>query len=206
MPAEFILIHPKNPPERDIARVVEVLRNGGIVIYPTDSVYGIGCDITKSRAVEKIAHYKGVKVEKANFSFIFSDMAHIADYTAPLNKEVFKLLKHNLPGPFTFILEADNNVPKLFKNNKRTIGIRIPDNNIPRAIVEALGNPILTTSLHDEDELVDYTTDPELIYERFKNWADVIIDGGPGNNVPSTIVDCTSGQPEIVRQGIGELV
>ncbi len=205
MAAEFILIHPKNPPERDIARVVEVLRNGGVVIYPTDSVYGIGCDITKSRAVEKIAHFKGVKVEKANFSFIFSDMSHIAEYTAPLNKEIFKLLKHNLPGPFTFILEADNNVPKLFKNNKRTVGIRIPDNNIPRAIVEALGNPILTTSLHDEDEVLDYTTDPELIYERFKNWADLIIDGGPGNNVPSTIVDCTSGQPEIIRQGIGEL-
>lgn len=206
MPAEFIRIHPKNPPERDVARVVEIIRQGGIAIYPTDSVYGIGCDMTKMRAVEKIAQHKGIKVEKANFSFIFSDMSHIAEYTAPINREIFKLLKHNLPGPFTFILDAANNVPKLFNKNKRTIGIRIPDNNIPRAIVDMLGNPLLSTSLHDEDELLDYTTDPELIYERYKNWADVIIDGGYGNNVPSTIVDCTSGQPEIIRQGIGELV
>lgn len=205
MPAELILIHPKNPPERDIQRVVEVLREGGIVIYPTDSVYGIGCDVTKARAVEKIAQYKKVKVEKANFSFIFNDMSEIAEYTGALNKEIFKLLKHSLPGPFTFILPASNAVPKLFKNNKRTLGIRIPDNNIPREIVRLLGNPILTTSLHDEDEVLDYTTDPELIYERFKNWADVIIDGGFGNNVPSTVVDCTSGQPEIIRQGIGEI-
>lgn len=205
MAAEFIRIHPKNPPEREIAKVVEVLRSGGIVIYPTDSVYGIGCDITKSRAVEKIAQYKGIKVEKANFSFIFADMAHISEYTAPIDREVFKLLKAKLPGPFTFILEAGNSVPKLFKNNKRTVGIRIPDNNIPRAMVEMLGNPILTTSLHDEDELLDYTTDPELIYERFQNWADVIIDGGYGSNVPSTVVDCTSGAPVIIRQGMGEL-
>lgn len=205
MAAEFLRIHPKNPPERDIQKVVSCLRDGGIVIYPTDSVYGIGCDINKSRAFEKIAQYKGLKVEKANFSFIFNDLSEIADYTAPLNKEVFKLLKHSLPGPFTFILNASNSVPKLFKNNKKTLGIRIPDNNIPREIVRLLGNPILTTSLHDEDEIVDYTTDPELIYERFVNWADIIIDGDYGNNVPSTVVDCTSGEPVVIRQGIGEI-
>lgn len=205
MAAELLRIHPKNPPERDIKRVVECLQDGGIVIYPTDSVYGIGCDINKSRAFEKIAQFKGIKVEKANFSFIFNDMSELADYTAPLNKEIFKLLKHSLPGPFTFILPASNAVPKLFKNNKKTLGIRIPDNNIPREIVRMLGNPILTTSLHDEDEVLDYTTDPELIYERFKNWADLIIDGDYGNNVPSTVVDCTSGEPVVIRQGIGEI-
>ncbi|UPT66216.1 MAG: L-threonylcarbamoyladenylate synthase [Sphingobacteriales bacterium JAD_PAG50586_3] len=205
MSADLIRIHPKNPPERDLLKVVEVLREGGIVIYPTDSVYGIGCDVTKARAVEKIAQYKGVKVEKANFSFIFNDMSELADYTAPLNKEIFKLLKHTLPGPFTFILNASNTVPKLFKNNKKTLGIRIPDNNIPRELVRLLGGPILTTSLHDEDELIDYTSDPELIYERFANWADIIIDGGYGNNVPSTVVDCTSGEPVVIRQGIGEI-
>lgn len=205
MSADLIRIHPKNPPERDLLKVVECLREGGIVIYPTDSVYGIGCDVTKARAVEKIAQYKGVKVEKANFSFIFNDMSELSEYTAPLNKEIFKLLKHTLPGPFTFILNASNTVPKLFKNNKKTLGIRIPDNNIPREIVRLLGGPILTTSLHDEDELIDYTTDPELIYERFANWADIIIDGGYGNNVPSTVVDCTSGEPVVIRQGIGEI-
>lgn len=205
MSAEFIRIHPQNPPQRDIQKVVEVLRDGGVVIYPTDSVYGIGCDITKNRAVEKIAQYKGIKVEKAKFSFIFNDLSDIAEYTAAMDKEVFKLLKHSLPGPFTFILNASNAVPKLFKNNKKTIGVRIPDNNIPRALARDLGNPILTTSLHDEDELLDYTTDPELIYERFKNWADVIIDGGYGNNVPSTVVDCTGDTPEVIRQGIGEI-
>ena len=194
----------ENPNLREILKIVEVLRKGGLIIYPTDTVYGLGCDITNAKAVEKVARIKGVKVEKNNFSFICSDLSHISDFTKPISSSVFKLMKKNLPGPFTFILEANNNVPKYFKG-KKTVGIRVPDNNIIREIVKELGNPILSTSVHDDDEILEYITDPELIYEKYQEIADLVIDGGYGELVPSTIVDCTSNELVIVREGKGVL-
>ena len=202
----LIKLYNENPNPRIIREVTDVLQNGGVIIYPTDTVYGLGCDITNLKAVEKIARFKGVKVEKSNFSFICSDFSHLSDYTKPISNSVFKLLKKNLPGPFTFILEANNSVPSYFKRKKKTVGIRIPDNNIIREIVNELGNPILSTSIHDEDEILEYTTDPELIYEKYQDFADLVIDGGYGELTPSTIVDCSSGEIVIVRQGKGELV
>jgi len=178
---------------------------GGVIIYPTDTVYGLGCDISKSRAIERIARIKGVRPEKSNFSFIVHDLSHLADFTKPLDNQVYKLMKRNFPGPFTFILEANSNVPKLMKSKKKTVGIRIPDNNIILDIVKELGNPILTTSVHSDDEILEYTTDPELIYEDMQQLVDLVIDGGYGNNVPSTIVDCTGPEITILRQGIKEL-
>lgn len=194
----------ENPNPREIQKIVEVLRKGGLIIYPTDAVYGLGCDITNARAVEKVARIKGVKVEKNNFSFICSDLSHISDYTKPISSAVFKLMKKNLPGAFTFILEANNNLPKYFKG-KKTVGIRVPDNNIIREIVRELGNPILSTSIHDEDEILEYTTDPGLIYEKYQDLADIVIDGGYGELIPSTIVDCTNEEILIVREGKGNL-
>lgn len=190
-----------NPSDRQISKIIDVLKAGGVIIYPTDTVYGIGCDITKHKAIERIAQLKDVKVEKANFSFICYDLSHIADYTRPLENSVFKLMKRNLPGPFTFILEANTHVPKILKAKKKTIGIRVPDNNIIREIVKALGNPILTTSLKADDEILEYTTDPELIYEDYKNLVDIVIDGGYGGNIASTVIDCTGHEPEIIREG-----
>jgi tRNA threonylcarbamoyl adenosine modification protein (Sua5/YciO/YrdC/YwlC family) len=194
----------ENPNLREILKIVEVLRKGGLIIYPTDTIYGLGCDITNAKAVEKVARIKGVKVEKNNFSFICSDLSHISDFTKPISNSVFKLMKKNLPGPFTFILEANNNLPKYFKG-KKTVGIRVPDNNIIREIVRELGNPILSTSIRDEDEILEYTTDPELIYEKYQDIAEVIIDGGYGEFVPSTIVDCTGDEIQIIREGKGVL-
>ncbi|MCK4664941.1 MAG: threonylcarbamoyl-AMP synthase [Bacteroidales bacterium] len=202
----LLKIHPDTPSSRQILKVVEVLQNGGVIIYPTDTVYGIGCDIYNQKAVEKIAKIKGVNPEKANFSFICYDLSHLSDYTKQVNNDVFKLMKKNLPGPFTFILNANGKVPKLFRNKKKTVGIRIPDNNIVREIVRELGNPILTTSIHDEDEVIEYTTDPELIYEKYKDIVDIVVDGGYGNNEASTVVDCTKDEIEIVREGAGELM
>jgi tRNA threonylcarbamoyl adenosine modification protein (Sua5/YciO/YrdC/YwlC family) len=199
----LVSIHPENPDSRKISIIVEILRNGGVIIYPTDTVYGLGCDIFNSKAVERVARIKGVKAEKANFSFICRDLSHISDFTKQISNHIFKLMKSHLPGPFTFILEANSNVPKLFKNKKKTVGIRIPDHNIPLEIVKQLGNPILTTSIHDDDKVIDYTTDPELIHENMAGLVDVVIDGGFGNNTPSTIVDCTGDAPRIVRQGLG---
>ncbi len=201
----LIRIHPDNPDPRQIAKVVEVLNQGGVIIYPTDTVYGVGCDISKSKAIERIARIKGVKPGKSNFSFICHDLSHLSDYTRHINNPTFKLIKRNLPGPFTFILEANSNVPRLFKNKKKTIGIRIPNHNIPLDIVRGLGNPLLTTSLHDSDLILDYTTDPELIHENMGNKVDLVIDGGYGNNVPSTIVDCTSYPYTVIREGLGVL-
>lgn len=195
----------ENPNPREVRKIADVLRRGGLIIYPTDTVYGLGCDITNQKAVEKVARFKGVKIEKNNFSFICSDFSHLSDFTRPISSLVFKLIKKNLPGPFTFILDANNKVPKYFKGKKKTVGIRIPDNNIIREIVLELGNPILSTSIHDDDEIVEYTTDPELINEKFGEIADVIIDGGYGELVPSTIVDCSKAQIEIIREGKGEL-
>ncbi len=199
--AEYIKMYADNPAERQIHRIVSVLKNGGVIIYPTDTVYGIGCDITKPKAIEKVAQLKDVKVSKANFSFICYDMSHLSDFTKPLSNNIFKLMKRNLPGPFTFILEANNNVPKLFKANRKSIGIRIPDNNIIREIVKYLGNPILTTSLKADDEIIEYTTDPELIYEDYQNLVDIVIDGGYGGNIASTVIDCTTDDLEVIRMG-----
>lgn len=195
----------ENPNPREIRKIVEVLRDGGLIIYPTDTVYGLGCDITNSKAVEKVARWKGVKIEKANFSFICSDLSHLSDYSKPISNSVFKLMKKNLPGAFTFILEANNNVPKYFKGKKKTVGIRVPNNNIIREIVLELGNPILSTSIHDEDEILEYTTDPELIYEKYQDIADIVIDGGYGELEPSTVVDCSHDEIEIIREGKGVL-
>lgn len=201
----LLKIHPANPSARYIQKVVDILNNGGLVIYPTDTVYGLGCDIFNAKAVERVARIKGMRIKDANFSFICHDFSHLSDYTRPIGSSSFKLIKKNLPGPFTFILPASNNIPKLFKNKKKTVGIRIPQNNIILEIVKQFGHPILTTSIHDEDEILEYTTDPELIHEKFQQQVDVVIDGGFGNNIPSTVIDCTDTEPVIIRQGLGEL-
>ena len=201
----LIKIHLKNPSPRQIKTVVECLYDGGIIIYPTDTVYGLGCDIFKSKAVEKIALIKGIKKEKANFSFICHDLSQLSDYTKPISNEIYKLMKTSLPGPFTFILNANNKVPKLFQSKKKSVGIRIPDNNIISEIVKELGNPIMSTSIHDEDEIIEYTTDPELIHEKYENIVDIVIDGGYGDNEASTIVDCTTDEIMILREGKGIL-
>ncbi len=201
----FIRMFNENPNPREVRKVVEVLQNGGLIIYPTDTVYGLGCDITNSKAVEKVARIKGLKVEKTNFSFICSDLSQLSDYTKPISNTTFKLMKKNLPGPFTFILEANNNVPRYFKGKKKTVGIRVPNNNIIRDIIKELGHPILSTSVHDEDEILEYTTDPELIYEKYQDIADIVIDGGYGELIPSTIVDCSKDEIEILREGKGVL-
>lgn len=201
----LLKIHPENPEGRKIKTAVDSLQQGGVIIYPTDTVYGMGCDLNQAKAFEKICRIKGINPEKATFSFVFTDISQIAEYTKTLDTPVFKVLKKALPGPFTFILECNNNIPKHFRNKKKTIGIRIPDNNIAKEIIGQLGNPILSTSIHDEDEVLDYTTDPELIHEKYEKQVDLVIDGGYGNNVPSTVVDCTNGDFQIIRQGLGKL-
>jgi len=201
----LIKIYPENPNPKAIEQVVEVLRKGGIIIYPTDTVYGLGCDITNQKAIERICKIRNIKPEKANFSFICYDLSHISDYIKPIDNATFRVLKKALPGPFTFIFNASHAVPKLLSSNKKTVGIRVPDNNIAREIVKVLGNPILSTSIHDEDDIIEYSTDPELIHEKYENLVDIVIDGGYGDNVPSTVIDCTSGDFEIVREGKGQL-
>ena len=201
----LIKIYPENPNPRAIEQIVEVLKKGGLIIYPTDTVYGLGCDITNQKAIEKICRIRGIKPEKANFSFICSDLRHISDYIKPIDTATFRLLKKALPGPFTFILNANNNVPRLLSANKKTVGIRVPDNEIAREIVRQLGNPILSTSIRDDDDVVEYSTDPELIHEKYEHTVDMVIDGGYGDNEASTVVDCTSGEFEIVREGKGDL-
>jgi len=198
-------IHPDNPGDRQVQKAVEILQEGGIIIFPTDTVYGLGCDIYNARAVERVARIKGISIEKANFSFICYDLSHLSDFAKHVNNVTFKLMKQCLPGPFTFILEASHNVPRVFRNKKKTIGIRIPDNNIIRSIVKELEHPMLTTSIHDEDEILDYITDPELIHDKYQNLVDAVIDGGYGNIYPSTVIDCSGEDPVIVRQGIGEV-
>ncbi len=201
----LIRIYKENPNDKAIEQVVDVLKRGGLIIYPTDTVYGLGCDITNPKAIEKICRIRGIKPEKANFSFICSDLSHISDYIKPIDNTVFRVIKKALPGPFTFIFNANNNVPKLLSSQKKTVGIRVPNNLIARCIVKMLGNPIISTSIHDEDEIVEYSTDPELIHEKFENQVDLVIDGGYGENIPSTVVDCTSSDFEIIRQGKGIL-
>tara|TARA_R110000850_G_scaffold30630_2_gene84228 strand:- start:77819 stop:78436 length:618 start_codon:yes stop_codon:yes gene_type:complete len=203
--AKFIRIYEENPNEKHIAEVVKVLRDGGVIIYPTDTVYGLGCDITNNRALERVAQLRGVKLEKANFSFVCESLSNLSDYVRQIDTSTFKMLKRALPGPYTFILEGNNNLPSVFKK-KKTVGIRVPDNKIVKAIVSALGNPIVSTSIRDEDEVIEYTTDPELIYEKWGNLVDLVIDGGYGDNVPSTVIDLTSGEPILIREGKGSLV
>lgn len=201
----YIRLYNENPNPKQVREVCDVLSEGGVIIYPTDTVYGIGCDIFKPKAVERIARIKGLKPGKANFSFIVPDFRNLSDYTRPFDNRIFKLMKSHLPGPFTFILPANNRVPKIMENMKKTVGIRIPDSNIILEIARELGHPILTTSIHDADQIVEYTTDPEVIYENFKDQIDLLVDGGYGGNIPSTIVDCTGDEPIIVRQGLGVL-
>lgn len=201
----LIKIYPDNPNEKVIRQVVDVLKRGGIIIYPTDTVYGMGCDISKPKAIEKICKIRGIKPEKANFSFICYDLSHISDFTRQIDNETFRVIKKALPGPFTFIFNANKNVPKLLSSNKKTVGIRVPDNNIAREIVKMLGNPIISTSIHDDDEIIEYSTDPELIHEKYEDIVDLVIDGGYGDNEASTIVDCSVGDFEILRQGKGNL-
>jgi tRNA threonylcarbamoyl adenosine modification protein (Sua5/YciO/YrdC/YwlC family) len=201
----LLRINPDKPNYDEIAQVVKCLRDGGVIIYPTDTVYGIGCDIHRQRAVERVCKIKGIQPDKANFSFICSDLSHLSDFTKPISTHTYKLMKKALPGPFTFVLNANNNVPKLFSSKKKTVGIRIPKNNICLEIVKQLGNPIMSTSVHDDDNIIEYTTDPELIYEKYKNIVDIVIAGGYGNNEASTVVDCTEDEVIVLRQGLGLL-
>ena len=198
--AQFIKLYNENPNEKEIAKIVEVLRNGGLIIYPTDTVYGLGCDITNTKALEKIARIKGVKLEKANFSFVCSDLKNLSDYVKQIDSSTFKLLKRALPGAYTFIMQGNNNLPKDFKK-KKTVGIRVPDNLIARTIVERLGNPIVSTSIYDEDDVIEYTTDPELIFEKWQNLVDIVIDGGYGDNTASTVIDLSGDEPVVIREG-----
>ncbi|GGH03221.1 threonylcarbamoyl-AMP synthase [Polaribacter pacificus] len=202
--AEFIRIYNENPNPKEIAKVVKVLQNGGLIIYPTDTVYGLGCDITNSKAMARVAKLKNVKLEKANFSFVCNDLSHLSDYVKQIDTATFKILKRALPGPYTFILPGSTSLPKDFKK-KKTVGIRIPDNAIAQAIVKALGNPIVSTSIHDEDDILEYTTDPELIFEKWQHKVDLVINGGYGDNEASTIIDLTTDEPEILREGKGSL-
>ena len=202
--SQFIKIYEEKPNEAAIKKVVDVLRNGGLVIYPTDTVYGLGCDITNTKALERIARIKGIKLEKANFSFICSDLSNLSDYVKQIDTATFKILKRALPGPYTFILPGNNDLPKEFRK-KKTVGIRIPDNSIIIEIVKMLGNPIVSTSIHDEDSVIEYSTDPELIFEKWQNLVDMVIDGGYGDNIPSTIIDLSGYEPEIIREGKGSL-
>jgi tRNA threonylcarbamoyl adenosine modification protein (Sua5/YciO/YrdC/YwlC family) len=202
----ILRIHPENPNKREIKQVIECLKDGGIIVYPSDTVYGIGCDIFNKKSVERIAKIKGRNLKKNNFSFICSNLSHISHYTKQIDNTVYKLMKRNLPGPFTFILNANNSIPKLFKTNKKTVGIRIPNHNIPLDIVSQLGNPILTTSVKDDDKLLEHSTDPELIHEKLEHLVNIVIDGGYTGNIPSTVVDCTKSEFEILRQGKGDLI
>ncbi|UXP34096.1 L-threonylcarbamoyladenylate synthase [Reichenbachiella agarivorans] len=205
MKTELIKLYEENPDPRKIEHIADVLRRGGIIIYPTDTIYGMGCDIFNPRAIDNIKRLKDIKTKTVDFSFICYDLSHISEYTKSLDTATFKLMKKALPGPFTFILNASSKVPKMLHTSKKTIGIRVPDNNIPREIVRVLENPIITTSIHDEDEVLEYSTDPELIYEKYRDKVDIVIDGGYGNNVASTVVDCTEGEAHVIREGLGDL-
>ncbi len=201
--AIFMRIHPDNPQEKKILEAVDILRNGGVIIYPTDTIYGLGCDIHNVRAVERLCQIKGVKPDKVNLSFICSDLTHISDY-AKIDTQAYKVMKKALPGPFTFVLEASSKVPRYAGAKKKTVGIRVPDNEIALGLVRELGNPIISTSIRDEDDVVEYSTDPELIYEKYRNLVDLVIDGGYGNNIASTVVDAAN-DFEVLREGAGDI-
>ncbi|NOQ92269.1 MAG: threonylcarbamoyl-AMP synthase [Flavobacteriaceae bacterium] len=202
--SQLIKIYNENPNSKEIEKAVKVLKNGGLIIYPTDTVYGLGCDILNNKALEKIARIKGVKLEKANFSFICYDLSNLSEYVKQIDTQTYKILKRALPGAYTFILEGNNNLPKVFKK-KKTVGIRIPDNNIVREIVKELGNPIISTSIYDEDDVIEYTTDPELIFEKWQDKVDLVIDGGYGDNLASTVIDLTNNDIQIIREGKGDI-
>lgn len=201
----ILKIHPQNPEQRKVDQVIDCLHDGGVIIYPTDTVYGIGCDIYNNKAVERICRIRNIDRKKANFSFICYDLSHLSDFARNVDTATYKLMKKAFPGPFTFVLQAKNNVPDLFRSKKKTVGIRIPDNNIAREIVNRLGNPIMSASVHDEDEVIEYTTNPELIHEKYEDMVDMVIDGGFGDNHVSTVIDCSNGSAEILRQGKGIL-
>lgn len=202
--AKYIRVNPDNPDSKTISEIAKALKNGAVIIYPTDTVYGVGCDINNAKAIERVAQIKGTKASKSNLSIVCHNLSHLSLFVKPIPNSVFRALKNYLPGAYTFILPANNNVPKVFNTKKKEVGIRVPDNNIPRAIVEELGNPIVTTSVVDVDELIEYTTDPEMIYERFKDKVDIVIDGGYGNNIPSTVIVVHDESFEVVREGLGE--
>ena len=205
MSATMLRIHPDNPPLNRIQQAVEIIRKGGVIIYPTDTIYGLGCDINNARAVEKLCRIKGVHPEKANLAFICSDLSHITDYANGITTPVYKVLKKALPGPFTFIFEASAKAPRYGGVKRKTVGIRVPDNQICTMLVKELGNPIISTSIRDDDEIREYSTDPDLIFEKFRPLVDLVIDGGYGNNVASTVVDCTNEDFDIIRQGAGDI-
>lgn len=202
----LLRINPDKPDDASVRKAAEILREGGLIIYPTDTVYGIGCDITQTKALEKLCRLKGITLEKSNFSIICHDLSHLSDFTRPISTTVFRVLKKALPGPYTFILEANNAVPKIFQSKKKTVGIRVPKNPIVQSIVQSLGNPIVSSSLHDaDDEMMDYYADPDLIYEKFKDKVDAVVNGGYGNLQASTVIDVTKGDFEVVREGLGEV-
>ncbi|MDR2979613.1 MAG: threonylcarbamoyl-AMP synthase [Bacteroidales bacterium] len=201
----LLKIYPENPNPKAIQQVVECLNDGGVIIYPTDTIYGIGCDIFKQKSIERVITLQGMNKKKSALTFVCHDLSQLSDFTKPLDNHIFKTMKRVLPGSYTFVLEANSNVPKLLQSNKKTVGIRVPDNSICREIVQMLGHPILSTSVKDEDDVVEYITDPELIYEKYGDRVDIVIDGGYGDNVPSTVVDCTSGDFEILREGKGDI-
>jgi len=205
MTADLLKIHPQNPENRKIDQVVATLKNGGIIIYPTDTIYGIGCDLMNRKAIERLCQIMDIKPQKLDLSFICNDLSHISEYVKRIDTPVFKLLKKTLPGPYTFILESSSKVPKILDVNKKTVGIRIPDHNIPREIVSRLGNPLITSSIKDDDIIKEYTTDPDEIYEDFKHHVDLVIDGGTGGNIPSTVVDCTGNSVSVIRAGLGDV-
>ena len=205
MTAELLRIHPLNPEGRKIQRTIEILKRGGIIIYPTDTIYGIGCDLMNRKAIERLCHVMDIKPHKLDLSFICNDLSHISEYVKRIDTPVFKILKKALPGPYTFILESSSKVPRILNVNKKTVGIRIPDHAIPRSIVDQLGNPLINSSIKDDDIIKEYTTDPEEIYEDFKHSVDLVIDGGPGNNIPSSVIDCTGDQIVVVREGLGSV-
>lgn len=205
MAASFIKLYPENPDPRKVDQIVDVLKRGGIIIYPTDTIYGIGCDLFNRKAIDKLCRLKEIKPKSFNLSFICSDMSNISHFAKHLDTPIFKIMKRALPGPYTFILESSSNVPKILDVNKKTVGIRIPNNNIPRMIVEKLGNPIVTTSIKNEDKIVEYTTNPEQIFEEYEHLVDIVIDGGVGGNIPSTVIDVSNGEPELIREGLGEV-
>lgn len=200
----LLKIYPNNPNEKHLQQVVECLKDGGLIIYPTDTVYGLGCDIYQAKTIERLCQIRNIKPDKANLSFICYDLSHLSDFVKPIDNSLFRILKHALPGPFTFILNANNKVPKLMHSNKKTVGIRVPDHPIARGIVNLLGNPIVSTSIHDDDDVLEYSTDPELIYEKYKDLVDIVIDAGYGELQASTVVDFTSDEPLILRQGKGD--
>jgi tRNA threonylcarbamoyl adenosine modification protein (Sua5/YciO/YrdC/YwlC family) len=205
MTAELLRIHPLNPEGRKIQRTIEILKRGGIIIYPTDTIYGIGCDLMNRKAIERLCQVMDIKPHKLNLSFICNDLSHISEYVKRIDTPVFKILKKALPGPYTFILESSSKVPRILDVNKKTVGIRIPDHAIPRSVVAQLGNPLINASIKDDDIVKEYTTDPEEIYEDFKHSVDLVIDGGPGNNIPSSVIDCTGGQIVVIREGLGNV-